>query len=244
MERIRARAVVLSYLDYGEADRIVTLLTEERGRLAAFAAWARKSRRRFAGALEPCTLLSAQLVQTRGDTWRLDSVDVLDAFPEVRAELSLIARGAYAVELVRELCRDHEPHPDLFALLCRYLTALARKGAGALAMMRFELLALALAGLMPRLDRCARCGAPPEEVLLFDPEHGGLLCSGCAAGTGQRVSKEAALLLASLQREPKAVEARQSVRAEARGLLTRFVSHHLGHRPKSLDFMREVGVDA
>ncbi len=244
MERIRARAVVLSYLDYGEADRIVTMLTEERGRLAAFAAGARKSRRRFAGALEPGTLLSVELVQTRGDTWRLDGVDVLDAFPEVRAEIPLIARGAYAVELVRELCRDQQPHPDLFALLCRYLAALARKGAGALVMMRFEMLALAMAGFMPRLDRCARCGAPPQGVLHFDPEHGGLLCSECETGPGQRISKEAALLLASLQREPKAVEATPPVRAEARGLLTRFVSHHLGHRPKSLEFMREIGVDA
>jgi DNA repair protein RecO (recombination protein O) len=244
VERIRARAVVLSSLDYGEADRIVTLLTEERGRLAAFAAGARRSRRRFAGALEPCTLLTAQLVQTRGDTWRLDAVDIVDAFPELRSDLARIARGAYAAELARELCRDGEPHGDLFDLLCRYLTALARQSAGPLAMMRYELLALAMAGLMPRLDGCARCGAAPGEVLRFDPEHGGLVCAGCAAGPGHRVSSEAAGLLAALQREPRAVEVSRPVRAEARALLTGFVTHHLGRRPKSLEFMREVGVDA
>jgi DNA repair protein RecO (recombination protein O) len=243
VERIRARAVVLSTVDYGEADRIATLLTEERGRLAAFAAGARKSRRRFAGALEPCTLLWAQLVQGRGDTWRLDGVEVIDAFAELRSDLARMARGAYAAELSRELCRDLQPHPELHALLCRFLAALARQGAGALSMMRFELLALALAGLMPRLDRCCRCGAPPESKALFDPEHGGLLCPACAQGDGQPISPEAARLLAQLQREPQRGEPPRHVRAEARALLTRFVSHHLGRRPKSFDFMREVGVE-
>lgn len=243
MERIRARAVVLSTLDYGEADRIVTLLTEERGRLAAFAAGARKSRRRFAGALEPCTLLWAQLVQGRGETWRLDGVEVIDAFGELRGDLALIARGAYAAELTRELCRDLQPHPELYALLCRFLAALARQGAGAISMMRFELLALALAGLMPRLDRCSRCGAPPESQALFDPEHGGLLCPGCAQEGGHPISPEAARLLAALQREPQRGELPRHVRAEARAILTRFIAHHLGKRPRSLDFMREVGVE-
>ncbi len=243
MERIRARAVVLSTLDYGEADRIVTLLTEERGRVSAFAAGARKSRRRFAGALEPCTLLWAQLVQGRGETWRLDGVEVIDAFGELRSDLGRIARGAYAAELARELCRDLQPHPELFALLCRYFAALARQGAGPVSMMRFELLALAIAGLMPRLDRCSRCGAPPDPKSLFEPEHGGLLCPDCAQGAGQPISPEAAQLLAELQREPQRGEPPKHVRAEARALLTRFVSHHLGRRLKSLDFMRDVGVE-
>ena len=52
MERFAEEAVVLASVDYGEADRVVTLFTRGRGRLTAFAAGARKSKRRFAGALE------------------------------------------------------------------------------------------------------------------------------------------------------------------------------------------------
>src|SRR5262249_37282659 len=63
MERWEDEALVLGTLDYGDADRMVTLLTRSGGKLTAFAAGARKSRRRFAGALEPGTVLRARLVE-------------------------------------------------------------------------------------------------------------------------------------------------------------------------------------
>jgi DNA repair protein RecO (recombination protein O) len=246
MERFGCRALVLSSVDYGEADRVVSLFTDTHGRLAAFARGARKSRRRFAGALEPFTLLQAQLVETRGDTFRLDRVEVLDGMGELRQEMGRIARGAYAAELVRELCREREPHPALFELLRGFWASLAREGGGPWTMIRFELGALANAGLMPRLDRCARCGSSSLEEALFDPEHGGLSCARCARGVGSQVSREAAMTLALLQRDSRSgeLEAPLPVRAEARAVLSRFMAHHLGHVPKSIEFMRQVGVEA
>src|SRR6478735_6565548 len=121
MERFVDRAVVLSTVDYGEADRLVTLLTREHGKLSAFAAGARKSKRRFAGALEPGTLVKAQLVSRHGTTFRLDSVDVERGFYGVRGDLPRIARALYAIELCRELVRDEQPHTELFELLLEYL---------------------------------------------------------------------------------------------------------------------------
>ena len=245
MERLRCQALVLSTLDYGDADRIVTLLTDRLGRIAAFAAGARKSKRRFAGVLEPFTLLEVQLVERRGDTFRLDAAHVLDGFGELRTRLDRIARASYAAELVRELCRDREPHGDLFALLKAFFNALAREEAGPLALMRFELDALAAAGLMPRLDCCARCGTPgPSGLPLFDSDHGGLLCRPCGQGTGMPISLAAADALGALQDRRRALPSLPDhVRAEARTLLSRFVTHHLGRQLKSLEFMRQVGVE-
>ncbi|MGI5861760.1 MAG: DNA repair protein RecO [Myxococcales bacterium] len=246
MERFRCRAVVLSAVDYADSDKVVTLLTDERGKVAVFARGARKSRRRFAGALEPFSLLEVQLCETRGDTFRLDGVELLDGFGELRGDLARIARAACAAELVRELCREREPQPALFALLCRYLQALARGGAGPLTLMRFELAALAHAGLMPQLDRCARCGGRVPEDALFDPEHGGVLCAACAPSLGARISAEAARALATLQRAQAgtSLELPAPVRAEARAVLSGFVAHHLGRRLKSYEFMREMGIEA
>ena len=63
---LKLRAIVLRTVDYGESDRVVTLLTAERGKLAAFARGARASRRRFGGALEPFTLLAVEARERRG----------------------------------------------------------------------------------------------------------------------------------------------------------------------------------
>jgi len=245
MERFSCSAVVLSGVDYGDSDRVITLLTEERGLLAAFARGARKSKRRFAGVLEPFTLVRAQLVETRGDLCRLDAAEVLDGFGELRTDIARAARASYAVELTRELAREREPQPDLFALLCGFLGELARQGAGPLEMMRFELSALAAGGLMPRMDACARCGDEGPRDALFDPEHGGILCPKCAAGLGTRISSAASGVLAALQRPAGAGPDAPAphVRAEARALLSRFVAHHLGRRLKTLEFMRQVGVE-
>ncbi len=188
MDRWEDEALVLGTLDYGEADRLVTLLTRERGKLTAFAAGARKSRRRFAGALEPGTVLRARLVERHGSTVRLDAVEVVHAFPQIRDELPRIARALYALELCRELLREQEPAPELLSLAVDWLGRLDAGEAGPTSVLAFELQALALAGLMPRFDACALCGGPPGDAPRFDVEHGGAVCAGCAARSrGPRV---------------------------------------------------------
>ncbi|XXF75487.1 DNA repair protein RecO [Myxococcaceae bacterium GXIMD 01537] len=244
MERYVDEAVVLSTVDYGESDRLVTLLTSGHGKLTAFAAGARKSKKRFAGALEPFMRLRVHLVETRGSTVRLDAADIIGGFYTVRTELELIARALYAVELCRELTRDHEPHPELFCLLEEYLGRLDAREAGPTSLLAFELFALAHAGLMPRFDACALCGSQPGERPRFDQAHGGAVCEPCGGRAREAVPVPAALLsgLRALQ-EGQRTPLPPELRARARGLLNVFISHHLGRRLKSVDFMAQVGLD-
>jgi len=244
MERFVEEAVVLGTVDYGEADRLVTLFTKGAGKLSAFAAGARKSRRRFAGALEPCTWLKAQLVERRGSTLRLDGVDVVRSFSGLRGDLSRIGRALYVVELCRELVRDREPHPELFDATTRWLGQLEEGAAGPTSLLAFELEALSLAGLRPRFDACSVCGGPLGAEPRFDAAHGGGVCGGCqsrAAGA-VRVAPELLAALAALQagqRTPLAAP----VRAQARALLNAFISHQLGRELRSVDFLQQLGVD-
>lgn len=244
MERFVEQALVLGTLDYGEADRIVTLFTRGRGKLTAFAAGARKSKRRFAGALQPFTLVKAQLVERAGTTFRLDGVDVERTFYGIRDELSLIARALYCTELCRELVRDAEPHPELLALAVDYLGLLEQRRAGPTSLIAFELSALALAGLMPRFDVCSLCAQDWAPRPRFDPEHGGAVCESCALRSRVGVPVEESTLssLRALQegvRQPLPPEVRQ----KARDLLNLFIEHQLGRRLKSVEFMRQVGLD-
>src|SRR5512145_3561232 len=119
--RVKVEGIVLRVVDFGESDRIVTLLTRERGKVGAFARGARASRRRFSGLLEPFTLLSAELTDRRGDLLGLESASALRAHGGIRTELARIAVAGYAAELAGELVRDAEPHPELFELLATFL---------------------------------------------------------------------------------------------------------------------------
>jgi DNA repair protein RecO (recombination protein O) len=244
VERFVEEAIVLSSVDFGEADRVVTLFTRGRGRLTAFAAGARKSKKRFAGALELGTHLKVQLVERGGDTCRMDSADIVESFFALRDDLPRISRAMYCLELCRELTRDHEPHVPLFECLVAYLGELDARRAGPTSLIKFELDALMMTGFQPRFAPCAICGGPTGDRPRFDPDAGGVTCDSCAhrSPAGLPVSAEVVNALAKLQggeRTPLSPE----IRARCRELLNVFIAHHLGRRLKSVDFMHQVGTD-
>lgn len=249
--RAKLTGIVLRAVDTGEADRVVTLLTRERGKVAAFARGARASRRRFGGSLEPFTLVAAEVRERSGsELLGLDSVSPLDAFGGIRGDLARIACAGYAAELARELVRDHEPHPDLFDLLAAYLAALDAAPARPAALRAFELVALRVAGLAPRLDACARCGGAlaAGRPARLDPAQGGLLCGACqplAAPGAPTLSPGAAAALARLAEGGLAAAGAEPLPPpagrEAREALTAFIEHHLGRRLQARRFLDEVG---
>lgn len=248
--RLKLAAVVLRTVDYGESDRVVTLFSRERGAISAFARRARASRRRFGGALEPFTLLSAEVRERPGaGLLGLESVTVDRAFGGIRTDLARIACAGYAIELTRELVRDHEPHRELFDLLVAFLSALDGGPARPAALRAFELGALRAAGFMPRLDACARCGgALPAVSLRFEAEPGGALCPECGrlAGPGSVALSPGTLrALRSLQEGGLAAAEAETLAPpagrEAREALTRFVEHLLGRRLRSRAFLDEMG---
>ncbi len=244
MDRFVDEALVLSTVDYGDADRLVTFFTRDHGRLTAFAAGARKSKRRFAGALEAGTHLKASLVTRGTETCRLDAVDVVKSFHRLRDELPLIARALYCLELCRELTRDGQPHHELFDALKDYLGLLEDKKAGPTSLLKFELDALQHTGLMPRFSPCALCGGPTGHQPRFDPQHGGVVCFSCAPRVPQGVYVPPAVVesLARLQAGER-VPLPPDVRARAREVLNLFIAHNLGRALKAAAFMEQVGLD-
>ena len=249
MERLKLNGVVLRVVDYGERDRVVSLLTHERGKVSGFARGARTSRKRFGGALEPFTLLSIEARERHGsDLLGLDSVNVTRGHGAIRGDLARIACAGYACDLARELVRDAEPHPDLLAVLLGYLDRLDRADAEPGALRAYELAALQAVGLMPRLTDCAACGGPVdgEDAVTFDPGQGGVVCDRCR-GTrtvgAPRLGRAALEALTRLQRGAPSATAEplpRAVGAEIRDALCRFIEHHLGHRLASRKFLDEV----
>ncbi len=240
----KTRAVVLRSVDYGERDRVVTLLSRDRGKLSAFARGARVSRRRFGGVLEPFTLVSAELSERGGDLWGLEDASAERAFGGIRGDLLRIACASYAVELAREMVRDAEPHEELFDALLAYLARLEAGPARPWDLRRLELDVLRAAGLLPSLDGCARCGsAAGDGPVPFDAAQGGVLCGSCAstAGPGSRTAAPDVLL--ALRRLARGEEpgASDAAAGQARALLGACLDLQLGRRLPSRAFLDELG---
>jgi DNA repair protein RecO (recombination protein O) len=237
---LRTPAVILRRFDTGESDQVVWLLTEQRGRLSAFAPGARRSKRRFAGGIEPFSLVEARLASpTRGELWRLAELSPQQTLPGLRTSLEAIACAGLACELCAELSRDSDPAPALYELLAAYLRALDAGQRGAPELFCFLLAALETAGLQPQLERCARCGGEPRPPECFDPNEGGRLCGNCPPrGPGAvRARTDALDALARLQAGELV-----DLRPEPRALAWRYLESQLNKRLQSYAMLEELGL--
>jgi DNA repair protein RecO (recombination protein O) len=180
---IEDTGVVLRATPVRESDLLVTLYTSQHGRLSAVARGARRSQRRFAGALSLLVLARYQLARTRGELWALDSADIVREWTSLATDVIAHAHASYAAELVGALVPAEQPEPEALALMTGLWDALAAGGPSPGVLRAVELHLLDLAGHMPALDRCAACGSGDLDSggAVFDPSRGGAICRRCAA---------------------------------------------------------------
>ncbi len=233
-------AIVVRVVDYGEADRVATLLTRDAGRVAALARGARRSRKRFGGALELFGAGEAVLVEKRGELWGLESFDARRGFPHLALDVAKVAHAAYACELVRELAPDHAPEPRLYALTVEMLGLLDGGEARAELLRAFELRVLDEVGLAPVLDRCVGCDGPPGD--LFDARRGGVTCAAC--GGSRPLPAGAREALCAAERATLAEAARLRFAPgdgeAAREALQALLREHLPRPLRSVEFIAKL----
>ncbi len=258
-------AVVLRLADYGEADRVVTLLTATRGKIAALAPGARRSRRRFGAGLSLFGHGEATLRERRGqDLAILEGLHCARGFPRLGLELGRFGHASYACELCRELCPLNEPEPEVYALLVSllgYLDGLPVSEKPRTEPLRiFELRLLDAVGLGLALDRCAACTASIGDVtgelgeqgapVPFDRVRGGVLCHDChhsaVGGSPVPLSRDvrAALLWfkQAVIEDPLVQPLPREVLTGCRDLLLDVIQHHLGRGLRAVEFIAKLNL--
>ncbi len=179
MTTYRDNAVVLGSYKFGEADKVVVLLTERHGKVRAVARGVRKTRSSIGARLEPMSHVDISLRHGRGlDT--VAEVRLVDTAAGLRGDLSRLQQGLAMVEALDKMTPDREPVPHLFEALVRGLRTLA-SDSSSLVLGAFFWRLLAIEGHAPMLDACARCGGAGP-FARFDTAEGGVHCSSCQGG--------------------------------------------------------------
>ncbi|MDQ3354317.1 MAG: DNA repair protein RecO [Actinomycetota bacterium] len=227
----RERGIVLRTIKLGEADRIVTLVTEGHGKLRAVAKGVRRTKSRFGGRVEPLSHVALLCYEGRNlDT--ITQAEALEHFRPVREDLGRLSRALSLLEVVDAVVQEGEDDPRLYQMLLGALRTLAA-GEAPLLVPAFFWKLLAQQGFRPSLDSCARCGMTGDAEALdaFDPGEGGVLCRSCRRGT--RITPDAVALLrrilggdlVGVLAEPASPDG-----AELEHLATRALEHHLERR--------------
>jgi DNA repair protein RecO (recombination protein O) len=240
MHAEKLQSIVLSCIDYGDSDRVVSLFTLEHGRIKAFARGARKSRKRFGPALEAFARIDAQARVKEGLS-SLQQADIISIYPAIRANLGRIAHALYACELVDVITPEGHPLPRLYRLLAAYLDRLEAETAVEGDRRFFEINLLNILGYRPALESCTRCDSPFGDTGAWLLDGGGQVCRFCSTAGRPLSSDTLKTLLACLKTGIFGQISFPPATLQQSGyLLDEAISAHAGRRLKSLEFLQQV----
>jgi len=172
----QSEAIVLRSYPVHEADLLVTFFTRAEGKLRGVAKSAKRSKKRFGGALEPLTRITVYWEdRERNELTRIDHCDVLDSPLTSTVDYPRAVALGYISEVLDQLLPDRESNETLFRLTAVVLENL-QAGAIWLPITYFDLWLVRLTGLLPELEQCIECGARLNGQAYFHPLSDGLMC--------------------------------------------------------------------
>jgi DNA repair protein RecO (recombination protein O) len=240
-------AIVLSRFDLGEADRVLTLITPEHGKLKAIAKGVRRTTSRLGGSLEPFAELNIALA--RGRTFDVvTEVRVGHAWLRLRDSLESAATAWYLAEMADRSLEERHEAREIYALLRRAYELLDAGMAPGRVARWYEMHLADELGQRPEVDRCVECDRTLEatETFRWVPPLGGVICGRCPGPPSERtaLSLDALKLLKAYQRLDiealAALRIPDPVEGEVEAAMRDFMRIALERDPRSLAFLDEV----
>ena len=241
------QALVLRKWPVHEADEIVSLFTREGGRIRGVAKAAAKSRRRFGGALEPMTFVTASYVEKpKQELVRLDACEVIASPLSDPVNYARAAALSFYAEVLEEAMPDHDPHEAAFRLT---LAVLEHTGNDHIWMpvTYFALWITRLLGWMPSLTNCMVCGkAFGGDPAWYQAQSDGLVCAQDRKASSRILSTESLTLARRIFHSPVAAFAKEEWPAARAADLRRFalqaLERHLERKLHSVAVLTKMGA--
>jgi len=198
-----SEAIVLRTYPMREADLLVTLFTRVEGKVRGVARSAKKSKRRFGGALEPLTYVRAFYdVRERQELVRLDACEVLESPLASEVSYARAVALGHIAELLDELLPDRESNDAIFRLTLSVLHVLTGPEIW-MPVTYFELWLTRLVGFLPELSECVVCGRNLNgSRAWFHALADGLMCADDKRLASSEISPESRALAALMFRAP------------------------------------------
>jgi len=253
MNYCRTRAIVLQVTAHGEADKIVTFFSPDLGRATGIAKGAKRSLKRFVNKLEEFSLLQFIYRPARGDGLLfLSEAELENAHLSLRTHYDRYVTATYAGELTLRFTREHDPDPEIFALLAWTMHELTDGREPVEVAAFFHLRLLGAAGYEPRLDRCGFCGRTVEngQEWSMHAGRGSVVCGGCRQDQRGPVLPLRMQTLRCIQRAQRAdlkslsrLRLARKNALESLTLLHRYTQHLLQHDIHAWQQMRRLAAD-
>lgn len=199
----QSEAIVLRSYPLHEADLLLTFFTRAEGKVKGVAKSAKKSRRRFGGALEPLTAVRLYYDDREGkELARIDSCDVIESPLASAIDYPRAVALGHIAELLDELLPEREANDAIFRLTWAVLSNL-RAGAIWMPLTYFDLWLVRLVGFLPDLTECTVCGSGLNgDRAFYHALADGLMCSDDKRLASSELSVESRKMAAEMFRVP------------------------------------------
>jgi len=243
---------MLRRTDFGDYDLILTFLSLSRGKISVIAKSAKKSTKRFSGVLELFSALEIVCREPRSKGLPvLEEATLRQPFAGIRADIYKTAYASYWAELVQGWIEENEKQVGLYRLLEYVLRQLDGGNVPEAALsVLFQMRFMRLCGLSPNLINCSNCKAEISRAhknnLAVDLARGGILCEHCAKGALHRMVLSKGTIKQLIWAESGNIATAGRIRFTPQALkegqlfLEEFVPFHLGKKPRSLSFLKQL----
>lgn len=159
MRILSTEAIILSTEDYGESDRLILFYAGTGGKLRGIAKGARRSRKRFVHAFEPCSLVELTCREGKSLAW-IEACKLVEPHLELRTEVERWGYAALLTEIILEMVPEGETQAEIFSLLKGAIEQLSSDRDPLNVVLLFMFRFLDLMGYLPALDGCSVCRKP------------------------------------------------------------------------------------
>ncbi len=181
--RTNTDGLILKEQNIGEKDKLVTVLTRHNGLVRAFVRGAKSFKNRKNSATGMFCYSQISLYKTK-DSYIIDEAQPKELFFELRSDLDKLALAQYFSELIISLVQEDEPAEEYLRLILNSLHFLAKDKMPIEQVKAItELRLMCIAGFMPNLIACERCGEYETNPMYFDIDDGLLYCENCGSNS-------------------------------------------------------------
>ncbi len=179
MEELNVKGLIVKESDYGENDKLLTLMTEDKGKILVTVKGGRSLRNKFVSVAETFSYGTFGIRKT-SKFHHLFDAELIDDFYPIREDLVKMSLGYYICDIANELALEGVADEALLKLTLNALYALAYKDIPCeMIKAAYEFKAAVISGFMPDLETCTVCGAEPEDDSFVNASSGALICSEC-----------------------------------------------------------------
>jgi len=252
MADYKTEGIVLKSIKLGEADKIITIYSSERGKISAVAKGIRKTKSKFGARLEPFSHVNLLLYDGRN----LDivtQVELVSSFREIREDFDKVVYGSAMLDLLEKISPIEEKDEEVFGFVLSSLQVLSSASKNIpLLLAAFDLKLMSIAGFRPNLSGCVICSGAASSLkkeVIFSCEWGGILCDKCGlsdidASSVSRMTIEAMINILKLDTQDIAgLEMSKSIEKELLSVTQRYVKHYLHARLKSIEYLAKNAID-